>query len=101
MPLSCVIVSKNTPKFLIKPEAPCSKSLHKPLVSQDQGGGGGLKNDVVIYEQPLMTKRIPITSDNILTRTMKLTCLMMILSKEGNLDFVSVVRTMRLRGAVI
>ena len=67
----------------------------------DKGEGGGQKNDVVIYEQPLMTKRIPITSDNILTRTMKLTCLMMILSKEGNLDFVSVVRTMRLRGAVI
>ena len=37
VPLSCVIVSKNAPKFLIKPEAPCSKSLHKPLVSRDRG----------------------------------------------------------------
>ena len=36
-PLRCIIVSKNAPKFLIKPEAPCSKSLHKPLVSRDQG----------------------------------------------------------------
>ena len=36
-PLRCIIVSKNAPKFLIKPEAPCSKSLHKPLVSWDQG----------------------------------------------------------------
>ena len=37
-PLRCIIVSKNAPKFLIKPEAPCSKSLHKPLVSRGQGG---------------------------------------------------------------
>ena len=76
----------------------------RSLDDKGEGAGGGwipLKNDVVIYEQPLMTKRIPITSGIILTRTMKLTCLMMILSKEGNLDFVSVVRTMRLRGAVI
>ena len=36
-PLRCIIVSKNAPKFLIKPEAPYSKSLHKPLVSRDQG----------------------------------------------------------------
>ena len=38
-PLRCIIVSKNAPKFLIKPEAPCSKSLHKPLVSRDRGAG--------------------------------------------------------------
>ena len=37
-PLRCIIVSKNAPKFLIKPEAPCSNSSHKPLVSRDQGG---------------------------------------------------------------
>ena len=36
-PLSCIIASKNTPKYLMKPEALCSKSLHKPLVSWDQG----------------------------------------------------------------
>ena len=36
-PLSCIIISKNAPKYLIKPEALCSKSLHKPLVSWDQG----------------------------------------------------------------
>ena len=36
-PLSCIIASKNTPKYLIKPEALCSNSLHKPLVSRDQG----------------------------------------------------------------
>ena len=42
-PLSCIIASKNTPKYLIKPEALCSNSLHKPLVSRDQGEGGGKK----------------------------------------------------------
>ena len=36
-PLSCIIASKNAPKYLRKPEALCSNSLHKPLVGRDQG----------------------------------------------------------------
>ena len=36
-PLSCISLTKNAPKYLIKPEALCSKSSHKPLVSWDQG----------------------------------------------------------------
>ena len=36
-PLSCIIITKIARNFLIKPEALCSKSLHKPLISRDQG----------------------------------------------------------------
>ena len=39
-PLSCIIITKIARNFLIKPEALCSESLHKPLISRDQGVAG-------------------------------------------------------------
>ena len=44
-PLSCISLTKNAPKYLIKPEALCSESLHKSLISRDQGVGwvGGME----------------------------------------------------------